>query len=94
MNWKLTIAAAAGIAMVTATPAYAGKKYESRPTVTKNGCGCTHEIKLRVNAGVGNGSEFGETEADDADPGNSLTHNQAGKNSSKPRSAASGTSMP
>jgi len=91
MNWKLTIAAAAGIAMVTATPAFAGKKYESSTTVTD--CGCDHE-KLRVNAGVGNGAEFGDTEANDADPGNSLTHNQAGKNSSKPRSAASGTSMP
>lgn len=93
MNWKLTIAAVAGIAMVTATPAFAGKKYEPRPTVTKNGCGCKHK-KLRVNAGVGNGSEFGPTEANDRDPGNSGAHNQAGKNSSKPRSAASGTSMP
>ncbi|MGH8222497.1 MAG: hypothetical protein ACREQZ_05945 [Woeseiaceae bacterium] len=28
-------------------------------------------------ASIGNGAEFGKTEADDADPGNSGSHNEA-----------------
>ena len=43
----------------------------------------------KVNAGVGNGSEYGTPESDDADPGRSREHNQAGENSSRPNSPRS-----
>ena len=56
-------------------------------------CGCKPPVKkVHVNAGVGNGAEFGRTEAKDRDPGRSGSHNQAGMNSFKPNSAAA--SMP
>lgn len=64
---------------------------------TGGDCGCTptHTTKkVKVNSGVGNGAEFGPTEANDRDPGNSGAHNQAGKNSFKPNSARAGTSIP
>ena len=50
--------------------------------------------KVHVNSGVGNGAEFGSTERRDRDPGRSGMHNQAGKNSAKPNSAAALTSIP
>jgi hypothetical protein len=34
-------------------------------------------ITREANAGIGNGAEIGKTEADDADPGNAGSHNQA-----------------
>ena len=47
-----------------------------------NGLALGQDRKLLVitrasNAGIGNGGEFGKTETDDADPGNSGDHNQA-----------------
>ncbi len=57
-------------------------------------CGCYTPVKVKSNAGVGNGSEVhddfpGPTEDGDVDPGNSFAHNQAGKNVDKPNSPGS-----
>lgn len=56
-------------------------------------CGCppAPHTKAKSNAGVGNGGEprtGSYKEWNDRDPGRSGAHNQAAKNSDKPRSAA------
>lgn len=83
-----TILALAFAATLASTSAFAWS--------TGGDCGCapTPVKKVKVNSGVGNGAEFGPTEANDRDPGNSGAHNQAGKNSFKPNSARAGTSIP
>jgi len=58
-------------------------------------CGCQPKpAKVKSNAGVGNGSEGGPTEAADRDPGNSLANNQAGKNVGKPNSPNASNVIP
>ena len=60
-------------------------------------CGCMpapKPVKMKSNAGVGNGSEGGPTEAYDRDPGNSGANNQAGKNVGKPRSPNASNVIP
>ena len=83
---KLVTLGLAAAFSVAATVAFAGGAT----------CGCTPPAptKQKVNSGVGNGAEYGRTEASDRDPGNSQAHNQAGKNSFKPNSAASARNMP
>lgn len=60
-------------------------------------CGCgpaPKPVKAKVNSGVGNGSEYGPTEASDRDPGRSGAHNQAGTNVGKPNSPNAGNVIP
>ena len=75
MRKMLMLAAAATICL--STTAYAKSNVWCPP------------VKVKANSGVGNGAEGGATEANDRDPGKSGAHNQAGKNSFKPNSAAS-----
>lgn len=85
---KLVTLGLAAAFSVAASVAFAGG--------TATNCGCVPKppAKQKLNSGVGNGAESGTTEADDRDPGNSGAHNQAGKNSFKPNSAASARNMP
>ena len=46
----------------------------------------TYICKVKGNAGVGNGAEGRSPELGDCDPGKSGLHNQAWKNSDKPKS--------
>lgn len=85
---KLITLGLAAAFSVAATVAFAGG-------TTSCGCTPTPPAKQKhVNSGVGNGAEYGVTEANDRDPGNSGAHNQAGNNSFKPNSAASARNMP
>ena len=85
---KLVTLGLAAAFSVAATVASAGGK------TTSCGCTPTPPSKQKVNSGVGNGAEYGTTEANDRDPGRSEGRNQAGKNSYKPNSAASARNMP
>lgn len=76
---RILTALAATALLVSSTVAFAGDYSDPCPPTDK---------KQKVNAGVGNGSEFGYPESNDRDPGNSQAHNQAGKNSYKPNSDA------
>jgi hypothetical protein len=75
--------------LVTVTAlAFATSGFGSAAFACGSKCGPPSKHK-HVNAGVGNGAEFGRTEKKDRDPGNSGAHNQAGKNSFKPNSPRS-----
>lgn len=80
-----SFAVAIAMSALFSTAAYAGGS---------TSCGCTPPPPTKgqhVNAGVGNGGESlpgSYKEVGDRDPGRSGAHNQAFKNSDKPRSAA------
>jgi hypothetical protein len=78
----LIVASAATALLLTAPLAYAGDEY------------CPPVKKIKVNSGVGNGSEFGPNESADADPGNSGGNNNAGDNYTKPKSPGADDVMP
>jgi hypothetical protein len=82
MNFRALIVASAAALLISAPLAYAGDEI------------CPPVKKIKVNSGVGNGSEYGPNESDDADPGNSGDHNKAGDNYQKPKSPGADDVMP
>ena len=80
------------LALAVSSPAMA-ELHDKEPPTTGGNPPSGHD-RAKVNAGVGNGSEYGPDESMDRDPGRSQEHNRAGNNVDRPNSPRAGTRNP